>query len=495
MSFRSSSLKSRSFSRRNLLRGAGVAITLPWLESLAPRLAGAQAASPALRFIPIFLPNGSAEVWTPGGQGNAWTLSSVLDPLKALKAKMQVITNLENGSSFNANGGASVEPSHGRQPGAWLTCTDPESVAKRLGVMEANGVSVDQIMAASAAFKGKTILPSLQIGLSTVYASCDGKQCSNSRSVSWHTETQPMYKQVDPLAVFNTITGSAPPMGGGMTAPVDDAAAKARLALKKSVLDGVLENATNTRALLSSADQMRMDEFLATVRAAEMQATGVSAGMGGIAAMGCQMAVKPTMATVTPDGIKQTTAGYNKGAHADAMNALIVMALQCDVTRIITYMLEDERSEFTYDHVPRRKFSATTSTVDTGNCGNYHGSQHGSQDEFATISWWNVGKVAELATKLDEIKEANGLSILDNSVILLGGCMHGSDHSCDRLPTALIGGGGGKLHTDQHVVYPKKPLRDLHFTLMNDVFGVGATDFGTSPTGNKVGRLPEILKA
>ncbi|HEX2873725.1 MAG TPA: DUF1552 domain-containing protein [Polyangiaceae bacterium] len=487
---------SRVLSRRNLLRGAGVAITLPWLESLAPRVATAQAAAPRLRFLPIFLPNGSAEVWTPGGQAGAWQLSSILEPFAELKAKMQVLTNLENGSSFNANGSASVEPSHGRQPGAWLTCVDPESVAKRLGVMEANGVSVDQIMAAHQVFAGKTKIPSLQIGLSTVYASCDGKQCSNSRSVSWRTETQPTYKQVDPLAVFNSLTGGAPVGMPGM--PVDDAAAKARVALQKSVLDGVLENATSTRTLLSSADQKRMDEFLESVRAVEKQVVGVSTGMGDMGSVGganCQMAARPTMATVTPDGIKQTTGTYNKGDHADAMNALIVMAFQCDLTRIITYMLEDERSEFTYDHVDRRKFSATTSTVDTGKCGNYHGSQHGSQDEFATISWWNAGKVADLCRKLDAIKEENGMSILDNSVVLFGGCMHGSDHSCDRLPTALIGGGGGKLHTDQHVVYPgSKPLRDLHFTLMNDVFGLGVADFGSSPGGKPVGKTPEILK-
>ncbi len=486
----SRNLDSRVLSRRNLLRGAGVALALPWLESLAPRIAGAQVATAPQRFLPIFLPNGAAEVWTPGGAGGAWQLSSILEPFAELKAKMQVITNLENGSSFNANGSASVEPSHGRQPGAWLTCVDPESVAKRLGVMEANGVSIDQIMAAHALFKGKTKLGSMQIGLSTVYAACDGKQCSNSRSVSWRTETQPTYKQVDPLEVFNTITGGTAPVGG-----MPDPLAEQRIALKKSVLDSVLENASSTRALLSSADQKRMDEFLESVRAVELRVTGVSAGMGGMGMPGggACAGTAPTLSGVTPDGIKQTTGTYNKGDHADAMNALIVMAFQCDATRIITYMLEDERSEFTYDHVKRRSFTATTSTEADGNCGNYHGSQHGSQDEFATISWWNAGKVAELCRKLDAIKEGNGLSILDNTVVLFGGCMHGSDHSCDRLPTALIGSGGGKLKTDQHVTYSKKPMRDLHFTLLNDVFGLGVADFGSSPAGAAPGKLPEIL--
>ena len=294
----------------------------------------------------------------------------------------------------------------------------------------------------------------------------------------------PTYKQVDPFEVFNTITGGAP-IGN-----MDDPALMQRMMLKKSVLDGVLENANATRALLSSADRMRMDEFLASVRAVEMRATGMSQGMGGIA---CQMGQAPTMATVTPDGINQTTATYDKGDHADVMNSLIVMALQCDVTRIISYMLEDERSEFTYDNVPRRTFTATGSVEEGGNCGNYHGSQHGSQDEFATISWFNVGKVADLCRALDAIIEPNGKSILDNSVILFGGCMHGADHSCDRLPTALLGGGGGALKTDQHVVYGKRPIRDLHFTLLNEVFALGVDDFGESPAGNPPGTLAEIL--
>ncbi len=482
----SRNLSSRVFSRRNLLRGAGAAITLPWLESLAPRVAGAQsAAGPALRYMPIFLPNGSAEMWTPQGQGAAWSLSGILEPLKALKSKTIVLSNLENGSSFNPGGEARVEPSHGRQPGAWLTCVDPEVVAKRLNVKEANGVSIDQLMAAHAAFKGKTRVGSLQVGLTTIDQSCDGKQCSNSRSVSWRTETQPTYKQVDPLEVFNTLTS-------GLVGDVDDPVVKQRIALKKSVLDAVRENASNTRTLLSSADQMRMDEFLESVRAVELKAGGVSDGMGGLA---CQGRAAPTLTGITPTSYGKNTATYDKGAHADAMNDLIVMAFQCDLTRIVTYMLEDERSEFTYDHVPRRKFSATASTPDNGMCGNYHGSQHGSQDEFATISWWNVGKVAELATKLDAIEEANGASILDNTVIFLGGCMHGSNHSCDRLPTALIGGGGGKLQTDQHVVYGTKPLRDLHFTLLNDVFGLGVVDFGQAANGAPPGKLPEIIKA
>jgi hypothetical protein len=201
------------------------------------------------------------------------------------------------------------------------------------------------------------------------------------------------------------------------------------------------------------------------------------------------------MKTVTEDGIRQTTASYNKGTHADAMNALIVMALQCDVTRIITYMLEDERSEFVYDNVTRRTFNgSTSSTAAGGTCPEWHtGGQHGDPNDYAAITQWNIGKVAALATAMDAIKEANGLTMLDNTVIFFGSCMHGSDHACDRLPTLLIGGAGGKLKTNQYVALGKRPVRDMHYTMMNSVFGMAQTTFGANLTGAPLATINEIV--
>jgi hypothetical protein len=484
----------RYLSRRLVLRGAGVAITLPWLESLLlPSVAKAQAAGAAKRYIPIFLPNGASDNWKPtgAGSGGAWQLSPVLDVFAELKAKMQVITNLENGSSFNTDSSNSVEPSHGRQPGAWLTCTSPDVAKDQLKVAEANGISIDQQMAQHAVFKDKTPLASLQVGLSTVESYCDGRPCSNSRSISWSAPTTPMYKQVDPLQVFNKIVGVIQTEGNGPTPP--DPEMQKRYARNKSVLDAVLESATRTQAKLGKGDKMRIDEFLTSVRAIEKKATGASAGMGGVA---CSAIAQPNMATVLPTGPKQNTATYNKGTHADVMNDLIVMALQCDATRIISYMLEDERSEFTYDHVKVRTFTATGSTEGNGTCPEYHGGgQHGSQDAFASITRWNAGKVAELAKKLDALKEADGSSILDNTVIFFGGAMHGSNHKCNELPTALIGGGKLGLKQDNHVSFTSRPLRDLHFTLLNHAFGIQVADFGNMQAKIPPQMMAEIIGA
>jgi hypothetical protein len=481
-----------SLSRRSILRGAGVALALPFLESVAPRTAGAQGAPMRRRFLPIFLPNGASDFWRPAiaGAGNAWQLSPVLEPFGAsIKAKMSVVTNLENGSVFNPDGSPSIEPSHSRLAGAWLTCVNAEAVRAELASGEANGISVDQVLAQHDSFRSATPLASLELGLSTPLSSCEAEPCSSSRSVSWASSTRPMYKLVDPLEAFQRIVGVVAP-----TDPEDPAAieARKRVARNQSVLDAVLENAQRTRARLGASDQRRMDEFLESVRAVERRVTGVSAGMGGLA---CNLPAAPSIGRVeqSATAARQTTETYDKGLHADAMNDVITMAFECDVTRVISYMLEDERSEFTYDHVPARAFTAEGSSPKTGTCPEWHAAQHQGGDAFATITWWNVGKVAELCRKLDAVEEAPGVSVLDNSVVLFGGCMHGGNHLANELPLALIGGRNLGLQNDQHVVLDQRPLRDLYVTLLNEVFGLGVGDFGRNLTGAPPATLREIL--
>jgi hypothetical protein len=475
-----------------MLRGAGVALALPWLQSLSPRALRAQAAEPPRRFLPIYLPNGAHEYWRPAaeGSGGAWKLSSVLEPFGAsLKAKLTVVTNLENGSVFKADGSGIVEPSHSRLAGAWLTCVNAATVRAELNRAEANGTSVDQVLARHDAFKGRTPIPSLQLGLSTPLSSCENEPCSSSRSVSWASSTQPMYKRVDPLEVFNQLVSLAPPTDPSGSAAVE---AGKRLARNQSVLDAVLENAKRTRARLGTSDQRRMDEFLESVHSVERRVTAVSAGMGGLA---CASRRAPSLPKIEQSALapRQTTATYDKGLHADAMADLIAMAFECDVTRVISYMLEDERSEFTYDHVQERAFTPEGSTLKGGACPEYHAAQHHTGDEFATITWWNVGKVAELCRKLDAIEEAPGVSVLDNCVVLFGGSMQGSTHSANELPLALIGGRNLGLKNDQHVVLEPRPLRDLYVTLLNDVFELGIDRFGENLTGAPPTKLEQIL--
>ena len=468
---------SSRISRRAVLRGAGVALTLPWLESLA-RPARAQSFSAPKRFIAIFLPNGAPELWKPPtvGAGTDWQLSSVLEPLASLKSKVTVLSGLETGSVANADGSATFEPPS-RQAGAWLTCEDARALRTALMVPDANGVSVDQMLAAHPSFATKTWLPSLQIGLSSSMSYCDGQPCSLSRSVSWKTQTTPLYKTVDPGQLFNQLTGNGP-----------ISASEARLAARKSVLDTVLESAVATRARANSSDQYRIDEFMDSMRTVELK---LSAAPPVTSCSPPPSAVFPVVGGTV--GYTQDTDQYKKAVHADLMNDLLVFALQCGCTSIASYMLEDEHSGFAYDFVAKRQFGALTSTATAAPCGSWQGAMQGDKDEFASIVHWHVGKVAELCGRLDAIREADGRTLLDNSVVLLGAATHGTSYSAADLPTLLVGGGGDSLKTDQHLALGNRPLRDLHYTLMNGVYGLGVTSYGVNRTGAPLAMIPELL--
>jgi hypothetical protein len=470
-------------SRRAVLRGAGVALALPWLASLTARTSGAQMPQPRLRFLPIYLPLGAPPLWKPALTGSAWSLSSVLAPLAPVKSKTTVISGLENGSAFNRDGGSSVEPSHGRLSGGWLTCVDADKLREQNNWQDINGVSADQVIATHPALAGVAPLESLQVGLTSLQSFCDGKPCSRSRSVSWKTQTQPLFKLVDPKKVFDLLVGGP---GGAST----DELAKTRAA-KHSILDAVLESATTVRSKLSSADQHKLDDYLGSVRSVEQRVDAFRAP----GTRSCTIPIRPVFPDVDPEimSFRQTTAEYDKGTHADLMNDLVALAFECDATRVVSYMLEDERSEFTYDNVPLRSFTAQGSTPATGVCGSYFGSSLGNGDAWATIVWWNVGKVAELCQKLDQIEDGDGRTVLDNTVVFLGSCMDGRNHAANNLPALLVGGGGGKLKPDQYLDLGTRPLRDLYFTIMNGVFDLGVTDFGADLTGGRISLIDELL--
>ena len=489
-----------NMNRRMVLRGAGVALALPWLASLAPRGAAAAGGTAPKRFLPIFFPNGSSEWWRPAavGQGSAWSLSPILAPFQPVKGKMIVLTNLENYSPFaKLAGPAELNPSHGQAPGAFLACVDANVVRSQLKNDTANGITVDQVIAQNAAYSGLTKLASMQVGLSTVESYCDGRDCSVSRSITWKSATEPTYKDVDPGIIFDNIVGAVGSTTPGMPDPEGDK----RRALGKSVLDAVLASAGRTRARLGTADQRTLDQFMDSVRSVEVNAQAVSQGM---ATADCAKTTRPTL-KAQPKDIPTNTADYSKEKHADIMNDLIVMAFQCDVTRIISYMMEDERSEFVYSHVPKRKFAAagsTPSTNATDTCGNYHGAQHAgsANDDFATINWWQSGKISALAQRLDALPDGDGATMLDNTVMMYASCMHGGNHQSNDLPVALIGGGSGSLKTDQHVKFPDaigsdRPMRDLYYTLLQKTFNINVPSFGTHINNIPNSLITEILKA
>jgi hypothetical protein len=177
--------------------------------------------------------------------------------------------------------------------------------------------------------------------------------------------------------------------------------------------------------------------------------------------------------------VNATPVGYNRGMHATLMIDLTVMAIQCDITRVVSFMLDDARSDFVYNFITERKFTATGSTPGTAPVGGYHGLQHAGETNngFATIGWWNAERVNELATKLDALKEGSG-TVLDNTVISMLSGMHGGNHDGLDLPIALVGSGGGVLKTNQYLNGNGKNLADMHLTIINKVYGGTMASFG-----------------
>jgi hypothetical protein len=472
------------FSRRTMLRGAGVALALPWLESLAPRPARGQSVARRKRYVSMFYPHGGVPWYYPAapGVGDGWQLSSITEPLAPVKSKMLFLGGVQNYAPW----GGHIEPAHGNLCAALWTCVKANGPMNNY-----SGTSVDQAIARTIG--AATPLSSLQVGLSTLDSYTDGNPAQHSRSISWSDPMTPLYKTISPQAVFDRLVGpsGAPSTAAGNSSAAPDPMAERRRALRKSALDYVLSSTASLKARVSSSDRVRLDGFLSSVRSLEQRVAAPAMQVGTAAT--CTVMARPS--EVYAVGQSNATVleqyagdappvGYDRGHHADLMIDLIVMALQCDMTRVVSFMVDDERSDFVYSFVPGRKFTATTSTLDPSYVvAGFHGLQH--CDEYApgwlTILRWIMERGAQLATKLDAIPEGDGTTVLDNTVVMLASDMHSNAHDARDLPIILLGSGGGVLKQNVYQRWTTAPeVADLHLVLMQKVYGCPDTSFGTA---------------
>lgn len=490
--------------RRHFLRGAGVTLALPWLPSLEPRTA--RALAPARkRFIPIYLPNGSSTLWwhTSGsGAGDAWQLSPLLSAFEPVKSKMLLIRQLGNftwrrdlltmnpswTSTRERNdfcgvcampNGAFVLPAHSRDPSAMLNCVDGDGVRLDRGQDVAfsalNGETVDQLIARS--MPQETPLASMQLGLFDGNGALDERHSAMSRNMSWSQDGTPLGKDTNPVDVFDRLVAA----GAGqdeMEMEAAEAAARRR-ALDLSALDALRESTTALQTRLGQEDQQRLDQFLTGIRELEETANNVIE-----AEANCEL---PMISGSPSDPLLR----------ARAMNDLLVTALQCDVTRIATYMLDNSRSDLVYSWVPRRDWENGGMEVG-GTSTAYHESQHhtGTSPDFASITRWHIEVVADLLQKMDAVQEESG-SLLDNSIVQFSSDMHHGDHAAFDLPFALFGG-AGTLRQNELVQFPEavediRQLRDVYFTILNEYFQLGVEQFGDDMRGIPNELLTEIL--
>jgi len=479
-------------SRRNVLRGLGVGLALPWLESLSIKAAQAATAAPTKRYLLMYFSCGVARAYWPpqgAGAGSAWKLSALLEPLSPHKKSIQVVSNVGQEALYNS--GVNPNPSHSLYCAPSFSCTVPDVSKPILG-----GPTVDQVIAQNIggiAASGSTIPPafkSLQVGCSTMNSNPDGRHPSMTRSVSWSASDVPLYKEVNPQAVFDNLVMQLAPGGGAN--PQNQALAELRKARDISVLDYVAEEATSLQTKLSASDRHRLDQFLSSVAdiegRAKAQGTAMTSG---------KVYTRPTLSASYNERrpgavLKADPEGYDRNTHAEVMNDLITMAFETNLTRVISHMLDDARSEYHYNFLKQRTFTKGSltstqldvpiTTIQQGDLLGYHGLSHDgdNNDGYATVNRWFVEKFASLLDRLSMSMEADGKSVLDNTLILFMSGMQGSSHQLTQLPV-VIAGGNGIFKTDYHNNFPAQvKLADVHLTMMKNGFGIQLDHFGYS---------------
>ena len=468
-----------------MLKGAGVALSVPWLETFETKRAQAQTAS-VRRYMSFYWPLGTADgyLWGATGAGASMTLAPILQPLQPNISKIMPLGGVGDYSPWNGH----VEPAHANN------CATAWTGVKANGPMSANSsISIDQAIAnqivASNGGKSPTPLASLQVGLSTLDSYTDGLPAPHSRSISWKDAASPLFKIISPQDVFDALVAGGLPQNGNATMPLPpDPAAMRRAALRQSALDYIAASASNLQMRVSKSDSARLDQFLSSVRDLENRVT--VAPITKQAGLNCSPLMRPTQtATVN----QPYPPGFDRGVHATLMSDLIVMAFQCDLTRVVSFMLDDARSDFVYDFLTMRAFSMTGSKPSVGAVAGYHGlNQAGDQnDGFATITWWNMAQLNDLITKISAIKEGAGTAF-DNTIIYAGSGMHGGNNDGLNVPVVVAGTGGGVFKTGQALhlaggstvtgnkVELGKNLQDVHLTILNKVFGGTLKEFGVS---------------
>lgn len=443
-----------SVSRRDALRGLGIALTLPWLESLAPTVARASSAiaAPPRRMAFIFVPNGvHLPNWTPASEGFGFQLPPILEPLANVQEELLVLSGLTHDKG-RANGDGPGD--HARSASVFLTGAQPR---KTDGSNIRSGISVDQ--AAAQRIGSLTKFPSLELGCEPGRSAggCDsGYSCAYSSSISWAGESSPMGKETNPRAVFERLFS----VSGGQTS---DKHAARRQALKKSVLDFISEDAKRLQGKLAASDNRKLDEYLTGVREVERRIELAESESSGIKAVDYEVpAGKPR----------------EYGDHIRLLCDMMVLAFQTDSTRIASFMFADAGSNRSY-----RQIDVPDGHHDLS----HHRSDPKKLEKISKINRFHVAQFAYLLEKLKAVPEGAG-SLLDNCMVCYGsGISDGNRHNNEDLPILLAGRGGGTIDPGRHIRYQREiPLCNLFMSMLDRI---GApVDF----IGDSTGRLSDL---
>src|SRR5580700_5885127 len=434
-------MNTHHFSRRTFLRGVGVTIALPWMESLAvwgdQARAGTVASQAPVRLAVLFSGNGfHTREWWAKGSGKEMQLGKVLAPLADFREKLLFVRGLYNEEALKGN-------IHSSQTGNLLSGAPLAS-----GGEIRSGTSIDQVVAQQHGRSTK--VPSLVLGCEKSNPSVHKNYSMlYSSHISWSSPTTPTPLELYPSLAFDRLFKDG--MGKG----------------DRSVLDAVLGDAKSFRQGISSSDQRKFDEYLDSVREIEQRID--QAGKQGRLEGWRPTLDKPNVPR-PPDGIPQNIAD-----HMRLMCDIMVLGFQTDATRVCTLKLNNDHSSLRFPHL----------NVDYMI---HHLLSHSDTADWLKVNQFFLQQVGYVARKMNSIQEGER-TLLDNSMLLFCSSMHTGGHDATKLPVVVLGGAGGQIKGGRVLNYLGKPNRKMCslYLSMLDQCGIHLNKFGDSTE-----RLAEI---
>jgi hypothetical protein len=432
----------RALPRRTILRGLGATVALPLLDAMVPA-ATALAQTPARpihRFQAIYAPNGMAmPFWTPAAEGPGFELTPILTPLAPFKDKLLVLSGLRSSWTY-VHAGASASFLTG-------TASGGENETDVLA-----STSIDQLLAREL---GKeTQLGSLEVSMDKAAnaGQCTaGLSCAYTQTISWRSPTMPLPMENNPRAVFERLFGDS-----GSAAPE---ARRARRLQKQSILDSVNDKLAHLKLAVGAPDRVKIDEYTEAVRDVERRIQKAEQ----------QHDVDPTFVE-QPQGPPRVFED-----HLRLMFDLQLLALQTDLTRVVTFMLGREQSTRSYTQV---------GVPDAHHSLSHHEDDPDRVELMSRINTYHVELVSGYLARLQATADGDG-SLLDHMTVLYGaGISNSTRHSGRNLPLLLVGGGAGRLKGGRHLRYTGDTTNaNLLLTLLDKL------DMPLDQLGNSTGKL------
>jgi len=440
-------LTRKALPRRTFLRGMGASVALPLLDAMVPSMTALAktAAKPVRRLGFVYMPMGcDVSRWTPTGEGRVTALSPTLESLAPVADRLTFISNMELKNAYPGTHATSNASFLSAATAKWTESTDYYL-----------GTTIDQV--AAQRIGGQTLLPSLELSmdlLQTVGQCDNGYACVYQNNLSWSSPTTPLPAEAHPRIVFERLFGE-----GGSAAD-----RQAALARRASLLDAVREDMMRLQRALGPDDRQRVDQYLDTVREVERR---------------IQKAETQTEDAGLPDLDRPVGVPAAYADHARLMFDLQVLAMQADVTRVITFQLARETSNRTYPEI---------GVPDPHHPLTHHGNDPQKIAQMAKINAFHVSLFGYYLEKLKATREGDG-SLLDNALILYGSGMGNPNvHDHVNLPIIVAGAGAGSPTGARHIKYDRPtPLANLHLTLLERA-GVSMDAFADSK-----GHVDELL--